>query len=61
MDKELQKEMDECHFWILPKGTIIRYGGMPYYLKEDTEILGNNVPKEFIPPSNEDIRRFLEG
>ena len=60
MDKNLQKYMDDCHMWILPKGTIIYYEGLPYYLNSNIEVLGNNEPEKFIPPSEEDLRRFWE-
>ena len=52
--------MDDCHLWILPKGTIIYYEGLPYYLNSNIEVLGNNEPEKFIPPSEEDLRRFWE-
>ncbi len=60
MDKNLQKDMDDCHMWILPKGTIIYYEGLPYYLNSNIEVLGNNEPEKFIPPTEEEIRRFFD-
>ena len=60
MNEELQNKMDDCHLWILPKGTIIYYEELPYYLNSNIEVLGNNEPEKFIPPSEEDLRRFWE-
>lgn len=61
MDDEIKKEMDFCHSWVLPKGTLIHFNDIPYELESDTVILGNTVPMEnFIPPTEEDIRKFLE-
>lgn len=58
--EKLEKEMNNCHSWILPKGTIIHFNEIPYYLSSDTMILGNTVPMEkFIPPSEDDIKKFL--
>lgn len=54
-----QKKMDDCNSWILPKGAIIHYQGIPYYLSENTEILGNTFPKEFNQPSEDDLKDFF--
>ncbi|SOR60645.1 hypothetical protein [Leptospira interrogans] len=58
--ENLEKEMNNCHSWILPKGTIIHFNEIPYYLNANTEILGNNAPKNFVPPTDEDIQRFFD-
>ncbi len=61
MDKNLQKDMDDCHMWIISKESIIHFNNIPYYLNNDTEILGNTEPMEkFIPPTEEEIRRFFD-
>ncbi len=59
---ELKNDMNNCHSWVLPKGTVIQYYGIPYYLAEDTEVLGNTDPTKvvFVPPSDDDIRKFFD-
>ncbi|EPG74768.1 hypothetical protein LEP1GSC058_0185 [Leptospira fainei serovar Hurstbridge str. BUT 6] len=59
LDHETIRKMNECHSWILKKGTIIHIEGIPYYLSADTEILGNTEPIKFPPLTEDDLERFL--
>ncbi|PKA10347.1 hypothetical protein CH372_19905 [Leptospira meyeri] len=56
----IAKIMDNCNSWILPQGTIIHYQGIPYYLSENTEILGNTMPIKVSKSSLSDLENFLD-
>jgi len=61
MNEKLEKEMNECHSWILPKGTLIHYEGIPYRLGMDTDVFGNTpIQPDMTYPSDDEIKKFFK-